>query len=110
MKASMVSARTKRLVALKSVDGNPRHSPNLRKTHRKRMKTMKQRRKTNQVMREQRLTSRFQLKMSSKGINVSDKDLKKFLKHQTKKKKKSQQFLTPNEVEKLSTFSSGKKY
>ena len=113
MKAYMTSAKVKRLngINIKSVNGTEPSQKmlrqavkNIHKEQKRRRKTLNQRRKTNILMRKARLTKRFQLKMASKGVQAHDKDLKKFLKSRFKKKN-SQEFLTPKEIQKLQTIS-----
>ena len=135
MKASMISARVKRLVQLKSTTPNAKDIPSIRREHRRRQKMLKKRKKTNQMLRQAKLTERFTLKMASKGIQesfirllitihtklsyqryqspiysirnlekVAERDLKKFLKTQIKKKKRTPDFLSPNEIQKLQTI------
>ena len=114
MKAHMTSAKVKRLngINIKSVNGTAPSAKmmrqavkNIHKEHKRRRKTLNQRRKTNILMRKARLTKRFQLKMASKGVQAHDKDLKKFLKSRFKKNSSQQEFLTPKEIEKLQTIS-----
>ena len=71
MKASMISARVKRLVQLKSTTPNAKDIPSIRREHRRRQKMLKKRKKTNQMLRQAKLTERFTLKMASKGIQES---------------------------------------
>ena len=71
MKASMISARVKRLVQLKSTTPNAKDIPSIRREHRRRQKMLKKRKKTNQMLRQARLTERYTLKMASKGIQDS---------------------------------------
>ena len=122
----MISARVKRLVQLKSTTPNAKDIPSIRREHRRRQKMLKKRKKTNQMLRQAKLTERFTLKMASKGIQesfillfiiiytsricsrnfrkVAERDLKKFLKTQIKKKKRTPDFLSPNEIQKLQTI------
>ena len=71
MKASMISARVKRLVQLKSTTPNAKDIPSIRREHRRRQKMLKKRKKTNQMLRQAKLTERYTLKMASKGIQDS---------------------------------------